>query len=68
MRMTIAVEDEVMKALLRYSRRKTAAAAVRFALADWVRLKKIQELRSLRGKLEIADDLPELRDMEMSAK
>jgi len=66
--MTIAVEDEVMKALLRYSRRKTAAAAVRFALADWVRLKKIQELRSLRGKLEIADDLPELRDMEMSAK
>ena len=68
MRMTIAVEDEVMKALLWYSRRKTAAAAVRFALADWVRLKKIQELRSLRGKLEIADDLPELRDMEMSAK
>jgi len=66
--MTIAVEDRVMKALLRYSRRKTAAAAVRFALADWVRLKKIQELRSLRGKLEIADDLPELRGMEMSAK
>ena len=68
MRMTIAIEDGIMKALLRYSRKKTAAAAVRFALADWVRLKKIQELRSLRGKLEIADDLPELRDMEMSAK
>ena len=68
MRMAIAVEDRVMKALLRYSRRKTAAAAVRFALADWVRLKKIQELRSLRGKLEIADDLSELRGMEMNAK
>ena len=68
MRMTIAVEDEVMKALLRYSRKKTAAAAARFALADWVRQKKIQELRSLRGKLEIADDLSELRGMEMNAK
>jgi hypothetical protein len=68
MRMTIAVEDEVTKALLRYSREKTAAAAARFALADWVRQKKIQELRSLRGKLEIADDLSELRGMEMNAK
>jgi hypothetical protein len=68
--MTIAVEDEVVEALLRYSRKKTpaAATAARFALPDWVRLKKIQELRSLRGKLEIADDLPELRGMEMNAK
>ena len=68
MRMTIAVEDEVTKALLRYSRKKTKAGAARFALADWVRQKKIQELRSLRGKLEIADDLSELRGMEMNAK
>ena len=54
-----------MKDLLRYSRKKTAAAAASFALADWVRLKKIQELRSLRGKLEIADDLSELRQADM---
>jgi Arc/MetJ family transcription regulator len=66
MRTTITVQDGVMRDVIRLSRTKTKTAAVNFALNDWVRLKRVQKLRALRGKLEVADDLADLRKLEMS--
>ena len=68
MRTTVNVLDKVAKDVITLSRERTKTAAINHALADWVRLKRIQELRSLRGKLDIADDLARLRAMEKARK
>ena len=68
MRTTLNISDAVAKDVIALSPGKTKTAAVNYALADWVRLKRIQELRSLRGKLHIADDLGRLRAMESGGK
>lgn len=61
MRITITIPDDVAEALFAYAPGKTKTAAINHVLADWVRLKRIQELRSLRGNLDVADDLDRLR-------
>ena len=68
MRTTVNVLDDVAKDVIALSRAKTKTAAINHALADWVRLKRIQEIRSLRGKLDIADDLGRLRAMEKETR
>jgi len=64
MRTTITIQDDTMKDLVKFSKGKTKTAAVNYAIRDWVRLKKMQEIKSLCGKLDIADDLAELRALE----
>jgi len=65
MRTTITVQEVTMKDLVRFSKGKTKTAAVNHAIRDWVRLKKMQQVKALCGKLDIADDLAELRALEM---
>lgn len=65
MRTTITVQEATMKDLVRFSRSKTKTAAVNHAIRDWVRLKKLQQIKSLCGKLDVAEDLAELRTLEM---
>lgn len=64
MRTTVNVQDDVAKDLFAYAPGRTKTAAINHALAEWVRLQRIRELRSLRGKLDIADDLADLRAMD----
>lgn len=64
MRTTINIEESVARDVVRLAGSKTKTAAINHALTDWVRLKRIQEIRSLRGRLDIADDLVRLRAME----
>lgn len=68
MRTTITIRDDVARDLLRLAGQKTKTASINHALADWVRLKRIQEIRSLRGKLDVADDLAQLRSLEKERK
>jgi len=65
MRTTINIQNEVINDLMRFSSGKTKTAAVNYALNDWVRIKKIQTLRSLRGKIDMADDLETQRKFDM---
>jgi len=64
MRTTITIQDATMEDLAKFSKGKTKTAAVNYAIRDWVRLKKMQQIKSLCGKLDIADDLAELRALE----
>jgi Arc/MetJ family transcription regulator len=68
MRSTVNIDDDVAKDLMRLTRGKTKTAAINLAVADWVRLKRLQEIRSLRGKLEVADDLARLRAQEKGTR
>ncbi|MCX7011955.1 MAG: type II toxin-antitoxin system VapB family antitoxin [Candidatus Sumerlaeota bacterium] len=64
MRATITIQDDAMKDLARFTKGRTKTAAVNYAIRDWVRLKKMQEIKSLCGKIDIADDLETLRALE----
>lgn len=72
MRTTVTMSDEVLTDLMRFSDAKTKTEAVNRAVEEWVRLRKIRELRSLRGRLTFDQgieeirraDIEELRDLE----
>ena len=64
MQLTIKIEDEVMRDLMRCTGATTTAAAVNEALAGWVCLRKREEIKALRGKLPVEGDLAALRRME----
>ncbi|MCX7045165.1 MAG: type II toxin-antitoxin system VapB family antitoxin [Candidatus Sumerlaeota bacterium] len=65
MRTTVMIKDELDKDMIPIAGGRSKTAAINNALADWVRLKKIQELRSLRGKLAIAGDLAKFRSLDI---
>jgi Arc/MetJ family transcription regulator len=71
-RTTVTMSDEVLTDLMRFSDAKTKTEAVNRAVEEWVRLRKIRELCSLRGRLSFDQgieeirraDIEELRDLE----
>lgn len=60
MRITVNIPDEIMKDLIKYTKAKSNSQAVKLALKEWHRTKKIQQLKSLRGKLNIDLDVEKL--------
>lgn len=65
MRTTINVSDDVLSDLLRLMDVKTRTEAVNRALTEYVRIKRLEKLRSLRGKLTIDLDVEKLRELEL---
>jgi len=61
MRTTINVDDEVLKFVLKETGAPTKTAAVRQALEDFVRRKKIEKLIALKGKIRFDVDWRTLR-------
>lgn len=55
------MSDETLKELMRFSEAKTKTEAVNLALEQWVRLRKMQQLRSLRGELTFEKGIEEIR-------
>lgn len=50
---------------MRFTHAKTRTEAINRALAEWVRRKKIEKLKSLRGSLDVAGELDDLRRLEI---
>ena len=65
MRTTITIDDAIFTDLMRFSHAKTRTEAINRELAEWVRRKRIEKLKALRGKLDIAGDLEDLRRLEI---
>lgn len=65
MRTTITIDDTIFGELMRFTQSKTRTEAINQALSEWVRRKKIERLKALRGKFELAGDLNELRRLEI---
>lgn len=66
MRTTITVADGVFSDLMRLTEAKSRNEAINQALSEWVRRRKIEKLMNLRGKVSIADDLQERRQLEVA--
>ena len=57
MRTTITIDEAIFSDLMRFTRAKTRTEAINRALGEWVRRKKIEKLKSLRGKLDYIQQL-----------
>ncbi len=64
MRTTVTIPDAYVKDLLHYAHVKTPAAAINVAVSEWLRQRKISEIKKLEGKLAIDDNLKTIRDEE----
>jgi Arc/MetJ family transcription regulator len=61
MRTNIVIDDKLMKETLRLTGLKTKREAVELGLRTLVRLRKQEEIRRFRGKLEWTGDLDAMR-------
>ncbi len=64
MRLTISINDELVSDILQISEYKTKTKAINMALNEWLRVKKMQKIKSLRGKLTIQNNIKELRELD----
>jgi len=65
MRTTVTVGDDVAAELMALTSARTRTEAVNLAIRDWVRWKKIERLRALRGRLVLDGDWESLRAAEV---
>jgi Arc/MetJ family transcription regulator len=61
MRTNIVIDDRLMQETLRATGLKTKREAVELALRTLLRLKRQQDIRRFRGKLDWRGDLDEMR-------
>jgi Arc/MetJ family transcription regulator len=66
MRTTLNIDDAIARDLMRYTDAKTKTEAVNKAIAEWVRRKRVDEFRALRGKIRWEGDLEETRALELT--
>lgn len=66
MRTTLTVEDGLLDDALRITGERSRSKAVNMALAEWVRLRRLRELRKLRGTIEFQYPIDELRALEVA--
>ncbi len=65
MRTTVDLPEELMSDLMALSKTRKKKDAVRVALEEFVRRKKLEKLLALPGKIEISDVTKELERMEL---
>lgn len=61
MRTTLDIPEDLMRDAQRLAGTSSKTATVVYSLQELIRLKKLQELRRLRGKLKLDIDLARLR-------
>jgi len=65
MRTTINIDDQLIKEAEAIYKAESRSKAIEFALRDALRMKKMEKLKSLIGKIEFDEDaMRKLRDSE----
>ena len=65
MRTTLNIDEELIDYVVESTGEKTKSKAVNTALKEYVRRRKIDELRAMAGKIDLIDNLEELEALEM---
>ncbi|MGA1840046.1 MAG: type II toxin-antitoxin system VapB family antitoxin [bacterium] len=65
MRATLNISDELLAEVQKITGEKSKTKAITIAMKEFVRQKKIKELISLRGKIQIEDVTEELERLEI---
>ena len=64
MRATVTIEKEILDDLIRETRAKSKANAVRVAVREYLKRKKIERIKSMKGKLEFDLTADQIRHYE----
>ena len=64
MRATVTIEKAVLDELVRETKAKNKATAVKKVIHEYLRRKKIEKIKSMKGKLEFDLTADELRHYE----
>ena len=64
MRATVTIEKDRLDILMKETKTKSKASAVRIAIDEYLRKKKIEKIKSMRGKLEFDLTANEIRHRE----
>lgn len=64
MRTTVTIEHNILEELLKETKAKSKASAVKEAIRDYIRRRKIEKIKSLKGKLEFDLTADEIRHHE----
>jgi Arc/MetJ family transcription regulator len=64
MRASVTIEKDVLDELQRETRSKSKATAVKLAIREYLRRKKIEKIKSMKGKLEFDLTADEIRHYE----
>jgi metal-responsive CopG/Arc/MetJ family transcriptional regulator len=64
MRATVTIEKDILDELIKETRAKSKATAVRQAIKEYLKRKKIERIKSMKGKLEFDLTAHEIRHYE----
>ncbi|MBI5184584.1 MAG: DUF2191 domain-containing protein [Nitrospinae bacterium] len=64
MRATVTIEKEVLDTLQKETKTKSKTSAVKVAIDEYLRKKKIEKIKSMKGKLEFDMTADEIRHYE----
>jgi len=64
MRATVTIEKDVLDELLKETKAKSKTTAVKRAIDEYLRRKKIEKIKSMKGKLEFDLTADEIRHYE----
>lgn len=64
MRATVTIEKNKLDMLLKETKSRSKTSAVKVAIDDYLRKKKIEKIKSMKGKLEFAMTADEIRHRE----
>ncbi len=64
MRATVTIEKDILDELLKETKAKNKATAVKKAIHEYLKRKKIEKIRSMKGKLDFDLTANEIRHYE----
>ena len=64
MRATLTIDNEKLDLLMKETKSKSKASAVKIAIDEYLRRKKIEKIKSMKGKLEFSMTANEIRHRE----
>lgn len=65
MRITVTMQDDLVSDLMEITHARNKTQAVNRAIKDWLRYKKLQKIKTFRGKLNIENNLSEMNTLEI---
>ena len=65
MRTTLDVDEKLLKDVLALTGEKSKGKALNSALREFVRRKRIEEMKALAGSIDLVDNLKELEELEL---
>jgi Arc/MetJ family transcription regulator len=64
MRATFTIDNDKLDSLMKETKSKSKASAVKIAIDEYLKRKKIEKIKSMKGKLEFSMTADEIRHRE----